>query len=721
MALVHRFGLAFAAVLACVHGAEERNTANPVRKVVTLLSNMQKKVQEEGAKEAALFNKFDCYCKNGKGDLSQSISAAEDKVPAVTSDIEGAEAKLAGAKSTLKEAQTDRTAAKAAMAAATAVREKEASTFADFKAEHDTNIAAIAKATDAISNGVAGSFLQTPAAQILQRAVSKLNLAESDQDEVTAFLSQSSDYAPQSGQIIGILKQMGDTMATTLADATATEKDDISIYKGLISAKKKEVAALTSTVESKTEQIGELGVSIVQMKEDLSDSQASLVEDQKFLAELDKGCSTKAAEWEERSKTRSQELVALADTIKILNDDDALELFKKTLPSASASLLQVEQGVSSVRLKALVALRLAKDAATASDRPGLELLVLALSGKARASGGFGKVVKMIDDMVALLGREQTEDDDKKEYCALQFDNSDDKKKGLERTISGQDSSIANANEAIATLTKEIAALEAGIQALDGAVAEATVQRKDENTEYKELIASDGAAQEVLAFAKNRLNQFYNPKLYKPPPKVELSSEDRIYSSMGGEVTTAAPGGIAGTGIAVLAQVSVHTQRDAPAPPPATWGAYASKSGESSGVIAMVDLLIKDLQKEMTEAETQEKDSQADYEQLMRDSAAKRTTDSKALTEKGSAKADTEAALQDHSQARADSVGELMATEKYISSLHAECDWLLQYFDARKEARAGEVDSLKKAKAVLSGADYSLLQQTRSHGFLGKEA
>merc|ERR1719336_2362047 len=178
---------------------------------------------------------------------------------------------------------------------------------------------------------------------------------------------------------------------------------------------------------------------------------------------------------------------------------------------------------------------------------------------------------MIDDMVALLGKEQTEDDDKKEYCALQFDTSDDKKKALERSIAGEESSIASAKEAIATLTSEIAALEAGIRALDLAVAEATAQRKDENAEYKALIASDGAAQEVLAFAKNRLNQFYNPKLYKAPPKVELSAEDRIYSNMGnpgGLVTAPAPGGIAGTGIAVLAQVSVHKQhKAAPAAPP----------------------------------------------------------------------------------------------------------------------------------------------------------
>merc|ERR1719245_2635401 len=123
---------------------------------------------------------------------------------------------------------------------------------------------------------------------------------------------------------------------------------------------------------------------------------------------------------------------------------------------------------------------------------------------------------------------------------------------------------------------------------------------------------------------------------------------------------------------------------------------------------------------MTEAQTDEKNSQSDYEQMMKDSAAKRTSDSKALTEKGSAKADTEAALQAHAERKAGGSEELMATMKYISSLHAECDWLLQYFDARKQARADEVDSLKNAKAVLSGADFSLIQTARSHGFLSRK-
>merc|ERR1719410_567656 len=188
-----------------------------------------------------------------------------------------------------------------------------------------------------------------------------------------------------------------------------------------------------------------------------------------------------------------------------------------------------------------------------------------MTGKKSASGaGFAKVIKMIDNMVTILGQEQADDDHKKEYCAKQFDVSDDSKKALEHTLAGEEAAIATAKEAISSLAQEIVALTAGIKALDTSVAGATQQRKDENAEYKALIASNTAATQVLEFAKNRLNKFYNPKLYKPPAKVELSSGDRIHTNLGnagGLVTTAAPGGIAGTGVAVLAQVSMHRNHE----------------------------------------------------------------------------------------------------------------------------------------------------------------
>merc|ERR1719471_341409 len=320
---------------------------------------------------------------------------------------------------------------------------------------------------------------------------------------------------------------------------------------------------------------------------------------------------------------------------------------------------------------------------------------------------------MIDEMVAMLKEEQLDDDHKKEYCLMQFDVTDDKKKDLERTMSLEQAAIEKAKEAIATLTEEIAALEAGIKALDKSVAEATEQRKEENEDYTAMMASDTAAKELLVLAKNRLNKFYNPKLYKPPAKKQLTEEEQATLAAGGTLApTEAPGGIAGTGIGLVQTAT------APPPPPESFEAYSKKSEESNGIIAMIDLLIKDLDREMTEAEVTEKDAQEDYEVFMKDSADKRAQDSKTLTDKEGALAALKSGLEEQKGSLSSTEKELAATNQYIHALHLECDWLIKYYDMRKEARANEIDSLGKAKAVLSGADYSLLQTSaRARKFL----
>merc|ERR550537_998102 len=128
----------------------------------------------------------------------------------------------------------------------------------------------------------------------------------------------------------------------------------------------------------------------------------------------------------------------------------------------------------------------------------------------------------------------------------------------------------------------------------------------------------------------------------------------------------------------------------------------------------MDLLVADLDKEITETEVNEKEGQKEYEQFMKDSAEKRALDSKAIADKESAKADLEAKLLKDEDEKAATTKEAMATHEYLAEVHGDCDWLLNNFEARKEARAGEVDSLVKAKAVLSGADYSLLQKAEVH-------
>jgi len=521
-----------------------------------------------------------------------------------------------------------------------------------------------------------------------------------------AFLtnSQSSDYTPGGGEIAGILKGLGDDMKKDLSEATEQEESSKSIFGDLMAAKSKEVKVCTEAIETKTVRVGELGVSIVNMKGDSTDTEAALIEDKKFLGDLDVNCANRAAEWDVVKQTRADELVALAEVIKLLQDDDALELFKKALPSASSSLMQVATATAAIRAKALAIV-------SALHKPGsvtFDFLTLALQGK---KVSFEKVIKMIDNMTTLLKQEQVDDDNKKEFCRISLDNMDDKKKGLERSISDSESVIATAQEDIGSLTSEIKALEDGIKALDKSVMEAAEQRKEENEDFTSLTSQNAAAKELIGIAKNRLNKFYNPKLYAPPPKRELSEADRIAVNMGGTAPpTPAPGGIGGTGVTVLAQVSVHAAgRDAPPPPPEAVGAYQAKSDEAGGVIGMMDLLVRDLDKETTVATTEEQHAQAEYEQMTKDAAAKRSDDSKSIQSKVANKADTEAALEAHTEKKAANSKELMAVMEYTSSLHGECDWLIQYYDMRKEARAGEIESLAQAKAVLSGADFTLVQ------------
>merc|ERR1719487_348294 len=208
-------------------------------------------------------------------------------------------------------------------------------------------------------------------------------------------------------------------MDASLATATSDEQAAIKDFNALVAAKTKEINALTKQIESKTSRVGELGVELVTLKEDLDDTTKSLIEDEAFLKDLAKNCKTKEDEWAARQKIRADELVAIADTIKILNDDDALELFKKTLPSSS--FIQEQVTTAQMRSQALALLMVARKRNTHSaSRVPLELITMALSGNSKMPD-FTKVLKMLDELTAALHKEQEDDDTKKEYCEKELD------------------------------------------------------------------------------------------------------------------------------------------------------------------------------------------------------------------------------------------------------------------------------------------------------------
>jgi len=675
---------------------------NPIRKVVTLMQNMQKKVEDEGEKEEELFEKFECYCKKNLEKLEASVRAAKEKIPSLTNELEASQQQLAQINADLKSGKMDRNEAEKAIDDATALREKEKKEFEKGQAEMAATIKSVGLAVKALEKGVGESeaFLQTDSASYLRRiALDKDGMEDGDRQELLAFLDAShslgSDYAPASGQIIGMLKHMLDESQRDKAEAEADERKAQEEYEALKAAKSKEAKALGGTIEERMERYGDLRVAVVTIKADLEDTTTSLEEDEKYLGGLKKSCKQKEEERDEREKTRKEELAALSDTIKMLSNDDALDTFKGAL-GKKTSFVQVTETSSSMKARALSHLERHKQSGSQAHSAQLDLIFMALRGK---KIGFEKVVQMIDEMKVTLKKDQVNDDKKRDYCKEKFDSSEDKKKDLSSKASDKKTAIESAKEGLAALGDEIKALSEGITDLDQEVAQATAQRKDEHSEFSKMIAENSGAEELLNMAKQRLNKFYNPDAADDNSLLEVSAHREEDTSEGSEADAARPEA-----------------------PPETPGEY-KKSEKSTGVVGMIDTLLRDIATQMAEAKIEEKHSQEDYQELMQDSADKRSADSKSLAAKTSSKGDLDADMQAAEEAQQSLVKELASLEKYILNLHAECDWLLKNYEVRKTAREGEIESLDRSKAVLRGADYSLLQEDghRDKGFLARRS
>merc|ERR1719152_267426 len=239
------------------------------------------------------------------------------------------------------------------------------------------------------------------------------------------------------------------------------------------------------------------------------------------------------------------------------------------------------------RASALIRSSMKSDNAHTAQR---EVMLMALRSGVH---GFEKVTGMIDGMVGVLEGEQTKDDKTDVWCLAELDKAKDESKATEVDIEELASAVDEQRDSIATTASEIAELKAGLEALDKSVAEATELRKKEHEEYVDTAAANQAALELIGMAKNRMNKFYNPTLYKEPEK-KAEEED------------------------FFAQIASRQ----PGPAPETFGEYKKSEGSSS-IIAMMDSMIRDVETDMADAKRDEEEAQKDYEEDMNDAATKR--------------------------------------------------------------------------------------------------
>jgi len=684
--------------------ADKDEGANPIRKIVTLLQDMQKEIEAEGAKEKELFDKFMCFCSGGAEELTKTIADAKQDVETLTGKLEEEKAEKSGLEGDLVKHKDDRTGATADLAKATALRSKEQGENEADLADQEANYAAVSGAIPALEKGMgASSLLQANPSmkpQLKKAIAASQSISSMEKQDITAFLEQKEGYSPVSGQIVGILKSMSDEMEKTIADLKTQESEAAKGFADLKAAKETEIEAASEAIESKTKRVGELAVSTVESADGIDDATKEGADATKMLSTLDEQCATKKTEYASVSKTRAEEISAISECIAILNDDDALDVFKKAVPSALLQLprtrkfgfLQGKDMATTDRLQK--ASRIIASAAEFHRSPKLDFLALSMKSQLKhASKGavdFTAILKMIDEMVAVLEAEEADDAKHKTWCTSELASSEDEMKGTEAKISSIGSAIAEASDEAAGLGEDITGLTAKIAGLDKDVAVATEQRKADHAEYLETIALTEAAISLIGKAKNRLNKFYNPALYKPPPKVELSSEDKIISNLGG---------------ASFVQVHHHSKVALPKVQVPSF-LQQPKTAKSGGAMALMDSIVAELKTSLADAEHEEKTSQTDYSSLMSDSQATRASDSKAISDKSAAKADLESKIVQMKESEALTKDALVNVHAYISELHGSCDFILDNFSLRSDARKNEIESLKNAKAVLAGASYS---------------
>merc|ERR1712039_1075902 len=291
-------------------------------------------------------------------------------------------------------------------------------------------------------------------------------------------------YAPQSGEIFGILKQMLETFENNLSASQKEEMANQKAYEDLKAAKEDEIAAGQSQIDTKTQELATTDEKNAQSKEDIEDTRNSLAADEEFLMMLKEKCQMTDQEWEERQKTRQLEMEAVSKALAILSGDDAHDLFTRTFNPAllqSASAAHAERREQASQLLSKVAQKF--------HNPRLSTLAYQVKLDA-----FTRVKKAIDDMVAQLLKEKEDEIKHKDFCTDEFNTNQLQTEKKEREKKDLIAKIEDLEMTIKTLTEEIEKLKGEIAEMQVQLKRAGEDREKENKEFQTTVADQRETQ-----------------------------------------------------------------------------------------------------------------------------------------------------------------------------------------------------------------------------------
>jgi len=488
--------LVLVATASALSSDAESDKNRPVTKVIKLLEDMQKTLEEEAKADQEVYDQFACWCETNDKEKTKAIADAEAKIDSLKITIEELTAESTRLGQEIKTLEEEVKKNQAALGKATAMRMKAQEEFSGEEKDLLQSVQALKSAIVVLSKHHPSALLQSDkkssqakwnqVTTLLQHEMEKHGellkgvLTMSQRKVIQAFVQSPSDYfndasdssvslalnavkennvpgyAPQSGQILGILKQMMETFESNLSQSQKDELQASSDYENLKAAKEHEIKSSLDQIETKTQELATTDEKLAEAKVDLEDTTNGLDADQKFLMNLKEQCATMDSEWEERSKTRAMEIEAVSKAMEFLSSDEAHDLFTRTFNMAFVQKSQSQKTVKS-RERRDVAAKLLKAVARKTKNP--KLMTLALSIRLDA---FTKVKAAIDDMIAELTKEQSDEVKTKDYCIEALNKNERategkerEKKSLEGTVDDLTMTIGDLKEAIDTLKADI--------------------------------------------------------------------------------------------------------------------------------------------------------------------------------------------------------------------------------------------------------------------------
>jgi phage host-nuclease inhibitor protein Gam len=645
----------------------------PVTKVINLLKDMQAQLEKEAEEDEETYQKVACWCETNDKEKTAAIADAEAHITDLTSTIEELTATSAKLNTEIKNLEAEIAKNQEALDKATAMRQKELAEFNEEEKDMLQSIGALKSAIIVLSKH--NSFLQVPSEQLINIAAmlqwqfhkhaSLLRgmITPREHKMVTAFVQSPGDYfdaeptfkqsyAPQSGAIFGILKQMKETFETNLSSSQKEEMQSQADYESLKAAKESEIKAGTELKDTKTQELADTDEKNVNAKTDLEDTRNSLSADQKFLMNLKETCQMTDQEWEERQKSRAEEIKGVSEALAILTSDDAHDTFTKTF-----NFVQVRMRSRATRARDSAS-KMLFNAAKKYSNPRLA----ALATRVRLDA-FTKVKAAIDDMIAALLKEKADEIKHKDFCTEGLNTNERETELKQRDIEELEAKISDLTTQIDELTKAIATLESEIAEMQTQLKRAGEDREMENKDFQTTVADQRATKELLNKALNVLKPIFDKKFL---------------------------------------QLGAKVGQPAGPPPPPGFKEYKQSAG-AGGVMGMMEQIIRDTETLEAEAIKAETDAQKAYESYVKDTNKSIEEKTRSITEKTGEKADADADKVAAEEAKETAMNEAQQLANENADLHKSCDFTLKNFDIRQEARDQEVEALRQAKAILSGA------------------